>query len=175
METILKCAYCGKPHGQPQNHINRAIKVGAPLYCNRVCAGFGRRNHKAKAQKVEEKRIYDAEYRVKNRAMLKAKKSDYFQRTYDPKEAAVYRKKRMHLHVAYCRRPEYLKYKKVYDRKYRAKKDFGPLWESAVLLLQIEEEVNSRITRNEVYRQNGTQNKSIKRKREYAKIIGSQS
>jgi hypothetical protein len=39
--------------------------------------------------------------------MLKAKKRAYFERTYDPRKAAVERKKRMHLHVAYCREPRY--------------------------------------------------------------------
>lgn len=172
---MRNCAYCGKPHGQSVSSVNRAVKVGAPLYCNRVCAGFGRRSNKSKAEKIEEKRLYDLEYRKKNPAMLKEKKHEYFKRTYDPKKAAVYRKTRMPYHVEYCRRPEYRKYKTQYDQVYRAKKDFGPLWESALLVQQIETEILSRITRYEIYKQNGILNKSLQRKRDYGKVISSQS
>ena len=73
-----------------------------------------------KAQKVAEKRLYDMAYRAKNLERIKAGKRAYFQRTYDPREAAVERKKRMHLHVAYCRQPRYKAWKREYDRKYRA-------------------------------------------------------
>ena len=83
-ETVIKCAHCGKRVKQPTSAINRALRIGAPLYCDKVCAGLGRRTHKTKAQKVSEKRMYDMEYRRKNRRKLKAAKRAYFERTYDP-------------------------------------------------------------------------------------------
>ena len=66
---------------------------------------------------MEEKRLYDAAYRKKNLAMLKAKKRAYFKRTYDPVKAAIGRKARMARHVAYCRRPEYREWKRAYDKR----------------------------------------------------------
>jgi hypothetical protein len=69
---------------------------------------------------VSEKRIYDAAYRKKNRAKLKAIKRLYHKRTYDPVKAAIERKAKMKNHVEYCRRPEYKKYKSKYDAKRRA-------------------------------------------------------
>ena len=77
----------------------------------------------------KEKAAYDREYRKKNLAWIKAKKADYFQRTYDPVKAAKERKKRMPEHVEYCRQPKYRAYKRKYDRKRRASK-FGEFAEA---------------------------------------------
>lgn len=166
------CAHCGKPVKQPIGAINRALRMGLRLYCDKVCSGLGRRVEKSKAQKVEEKRVYDEQYRQRNLAMLKAKKAAYFQATYDPAKAAIGRKARMAQHVEYCQRPEYKAWKREYDRAYRAKADFGPFWESALLLLQVDEEVSSRMTKYEIYAANGTLNKSQQRKRDYENSVG---
>lgn len=164
---MKNCAWCGRPHGKEISAINRAKRIGAPLYCNRKCAGFGRRSNKSKSQKVEEKRLYDAAYRKRNLALLKAKKAAYFQRTYNPKKAAIERKKRMHLHVEYCRQPHYRAYKHDYDRVYLAKRRFGAYWEAALLVRQIDEEVQSRMSKYEIGLAHGTINKALKRRREY--------
>jgi hypothetical protein len=141
------------------------------IFCSLQCAGARRRLYKTKAQKIEEKRLYDIEYRAKNIDMLKAKKAAYYQRTRDPVREAAYRKKRMHLHVEYCRRPAYRVRKKTYDRAYRCKKFFGPYWEAASVLFDLENEINSRISRYEIYQQNGTLNKHLNRRREYERLI----
>lgn len=166
------CAQCGTLCDKPSGAVNRAREIGAPLYCNRTCAGLARRKHKTAAQKVEEKRLYDAEYRIKNATALKAKKAEYFQRTYDPATAAIERKKRMPHHVEYCRRPEYKAWKREYDAKYKAKADYGEFWEAAILATEIDREVVSRITKEEVRAINGTRNKSLERKRDYARLTG---
>lgn len=166
------CAHCGKPVTKTASHINRAAREGRRLFCGRVCMGLAKRINKTKAQKVVEKAAYDAEYRRKNRAMLKAKKAEYFQRTYDPAQAAIKRKARMARHIEYCRRPEYKAWKSAYDRAYRAKSDFGPFWEAAMLLQQIEEEVASRMSKYEIYSVNGTLNKALRRRREYENAVG---
>lgn len=168
------CAYCGKPHGQTMGAVNRAIAGGYRLYCGRKCSGLGRRKHKSKAQRVEEKRIYDAAYREKNRGKLKALKRAYFRRTYDPAKAAIQRKSRMHLHVEYCRRPEYRAYKRDYDAKYRAQCDYGPFWESGLYVIELDKEIKKRATFNEIAAAKGTVNKSLQRRREYERLNSSQ-
>jgi hypothetical protein len=92
----------------------------------------------------KEKAAYDREYRKKNRAMLKAKKAAYFQRTYDPQKAAKERKKRMPLHVEYCRQPKYKSWKKEYDKKRRGSK-FGDFKDAHDMLLALVNEIHKQM------------------------------
>lgn len=126
-------------------------------------------------QKKEIKRLYDIEYRKKNRELLKAKKAAWFQRDYDPVAAAVKRKKRMPLHVEYCRQPEYKKWKKKYDKEYRAKKMFGEFWQAFLIVMEINKEVLERASKYEMSYANGTLNKSQNRSREYERLISNKS
>ena len=89
----------------------------------------------------EAKADYDREYRRKNRARLKVAHAAYFQRTYDPKKAAIERKKNMPKHVEYCRQPEYKAWKKKYDKQCRSKK-FGDFAEAHQLLVELTKEIN---------------------------------
>lgn len=164
------CAHCGSEADRPTGHVKRSRARGHRLFCSRKCGGLGRRQHKPKAQKVFEKRLYDMEYRAKNRAMLKAKKHAYFRATYDPAKAAVERKRRMPKHVEYCRRPEYKKWKSNYDRQYRAR-EYGAWAECYLLLLDIDNEVNSRMSDYDVRMANGTLNKRQQRRREHGSLI----
>jgi hypothetical protein len=66
------------------------------------------------------------EYRAKNLEPSRQRRKRISRRLTTVKAAAEYRKQRMHLHVEYCRRPEYRAWKREYDRKYRAK-EFGAL------------------------------------------------
>lgn len=171
-----KCNYCGKTVKQPVSAINRAIKNGLSIYCDRVCSGYGRRTNKSEAQKKEEKRLYDMLYRDKNKEMLKEKKAKYFQDTYDPIKAAKERKKNMKRHVEYCRNPEYKSYKKKYDRLYRAKKEYGEEWGEVMnALLFLDDEVKSRSTRHEIYYTNGVAIKKQQRRRDYERLNSSKS
>lgn len=167
-----KCAHCRKPVKQPPSAINRALRAGLTIYCDRVCAGLARRKHKTKAQKVAEKKVYDAAYRLRDPAALKERKATYFKATYDPAKAAIERKANMARHVEYCRLPEYREWKAKYDKKYLAKRRYGPFDECALLLREIEEEVTSRMSRYEIYMANGTINKTQRRKREYETSVG---
>ena len=160
------CAHCGKTAEKPTGEVNRARKAGLRVFCDRRCSGLGRRKpFKPKAQRVAEKREYDAAYRVKNLAILKAKKRAYHKRTYDPAKERVARNKRMKWHVAYCRRPEYRSWKKGYDRKYRSKRLFGPFAEAAMLAVDLNREIKSRSSNYEIRLQNGTINKRQTRTR----------
>ncbi len=161
-----RCAHCGKTADKAAGHVKRARDRGLNLYCDRRCSGLGRRHHKTKAQRREEKRLYDIEYRANNPALLKAKKREYHKRTYDPAKAAVVRKANMTRHVEYCRQPEYRRKKKVYDRKHLAEKFFGPFAEAAMLLNDLNLEINGRMNRHEIRYQNGTTNKAQRRKRQ---------
>lgn len=163
-DVRVKCCHCGKKVTKRSIDVARARKAGHSLYCNRICSGLGRRLGKTKAEKVAAKRLYDMEYRAKNRAMLKAKKAEYFQRTYDPAKAAVERKKRMPQHVEYCRRPEYRAWKAKYDAKYRAQKDFGPFAEAAMLTNDLKREIKERITDYEIRQANEKGNTQIRRR-----------
>lgn len=161
------CAYCGKEAQQPNGAVNRAIRRGLPLHCNKLCSGMGRRKNKSKEQKVTEKRNYDIEYRSKNQAILKAKKKEYYQLTRDPIQEKEIRKKRMHLHIQYCQQPWYKEWKKEYDRKYLAKKHYGEYWESAVLITDLEVELEEKMSWYDRQIAKGTLNKSNQRRRDY--------
>lgn len=167
----LNCAHCQKPLHKSIREVNRARKIGANLYCDLRCAGMARRSGKTQEQKVEEKRLYDAAYRTKNREILKMKKSAYFQRTYDPVRAAKERKKRMRLHVEYCRQPRYKAWKREYDRKYRAR-EYGPFAEAYTLAINLNREIKSRMSSYEIRIQNQTLNKRQTRSRAAQEIAG---
>jgi hypothetical protein len=170
-KATFKCCYC-KKHGTKEiGLINRAKSINAPLFCGRVCFGLSRRIRKTIAQKKSEKAAYDREYRALNRIEIKRKKHEYFLRTYDPVAAAEERKKTMPRHVEQCRRPEYKEYKREYDRKLRAS-EYGEFAEAYMILLDVDREVNGRITDYETRVINGTLNKSLKRKRDYENSFG---
>lgn len=165
MNMKITCPHCGKTTDKPPNAVNRAKRDGVRIFCSRRCSGLGRRKGKTKAQIVEEKRLYDAEYRRKNLAMIKAKKAAYFKATYDPAKARTERKKTMPRHVEYCRRPEYRQWKSKYDRQYRSKKDYGPFAEAAMLATDLNREIKGRMTTHEIKWENETSNKSQFRRR----------
>lgn len=91
--------------------------------------------------KKERKAEYDRKYRKKNKERMKRSKAEYFKRTYDPVEAAKKRKKTMPKHVEYCRQPEYKKYKRQYDKKWRSAK-FGDFAESHLALVELLKEIH---------------------------------
>jgi hypothetical protein len=64
MPTV-QCSRCGADCEKSNGHINRARKVGAQLYCDKACAGRGRRVERTVEQKKAKKRDYDAQYRAK--------------------------------------------------------------------------------------------------------------
>ena len=167
----MKCDYCCRTLDRRLAEIKRAMKIGAAIYCDRKCSGMARRIPRTKAERVQAKRLYDAEYREKNRAMLKAKKRAHFERTYDPVKAARERKKRMHLHVAYCRQPRYKAWKRTYDEQYRAR-EYGPFAEAYMLTVRLNREVKTRMSNYEIRLENQTLNKRQSRTRAAAETPG---
>lgn len=167
----ITCAHCGKQSDKPASAVNRARAAGLSLYCDRVCSGLGRRKNKSLDQKREEKRLYDAEYRAKNRAMLKAKKAAYHRRTYDPEQARVDRKKRSAQHAEYCRRPEYREWKREYDRRHRAVKHYGEYADSFLLVMDIRAECLSQMSDYEMRHAKGRVAMTQQRKRDHARTL----
>lgn len=168
--TAIVCAYCGNRALKATGSVNRSLRKGAHIYCNRECAGKDRRIFKTKAQKMAEKAAYDAEYRRKNLARLKAEKAAWYQRTADREREREYRKRTMPRHVEYCRRPEYKAWKREYDRRYRAA-EYGPFADAFLVLQDLEAEIAQRASRYEIYTENGLINKSVRRKREYEQVV----
>lgn len=167
-DIIITCAHCGERKAKASGAVNRAKREGRPMFCNRKCFGLSRRQEPR--SDVEKKRLkaeYDRDYRARNAALLKIKKAKYFHETYNPEIARIDRKRRSKQHAEYCRRPEYKEWKRGYDRKYRAKKLYGPFAQAALLLADLDREILSRSSRYEVSYGNGTLNKSQNRKRSY--------
>jgi len=164
------CPQCGGLFESKTAHINRAAKIGAPLYCGRICAGLARRlkNPPTDEQRRAAKAAYDAKRRngPKREALL-AKKREYYYANHERISAALaeYRAAHMDRHIEYCRQPEYRAKKSVYDRKRRAEIQFGEFSEAALVLADIEREVAERASRYEIYSQNGTLNKAQQRRR----------
>jgi len=163
---IIKCEYCGKEIEKNIGHVNRARKLGMRLFCGQKCFGLFHRSNLTNEQKKEIKRLYDIEYRKKNREIIKERGKKYNESPAGRAMQKRSRKKFKKLHLEYCRTPEYRKWKSEYDRKHRAKKFYGEFWESAILLNQIEDMIPNR----EVKQQLQLNNKSLKRKRNYEKL-----
>lgn len=167
----FNCAQCGTLTDRPSGHVNRARARGNSLYCSKECSGLGRRKGLTVEQRKEAKRLYDIEYRARDPEGRKALKAEYYRRTHDPVREAEIRKKRMPLHVEYCRRPEYREWKRDYDRNYRAVKVYGDFAECFLLVQDIRDECLSRMSDYEIRMENGTLNKSLQRKRDYERSI----
>ena len=168
---IIACAYCGKEADKPVSAVNRARQAGLRLFCNKACAVLARRApFKTLQQKKDEKAAYDRIYREKKADLLKAKKAAAYQRKREDPEflqkEREYRKKNMHRHVEYCRRPEYKIYKATHDREYGAKKKYGEFWECAILIRDLRRECLERMTAYDIRQSNGLMNKAQRRKRE---------
>jgi hypothetical protein len=161
------CARCGKTADRPTGHVNRSRAAGMKLFCSRRCFGIARRKGKTKAQRREEKRLYDINYRATS-PTLKARRRAFHLRTYDPVKAAKVRKKQMPRHVEYCRQPWYKKWKSEYDARHRAK-EFGAFAEAYRLTVELNKEIKRRITNEDLEAskyQDRRRNKKQSRQRE---------
>jgi hypothetical protein len=166
----VACAQCGRIFEAETGRVNRAVKIGAPLYCGRVCAGLARRlkNPPTEEQRRAAKAAYDAERRNgPKRAEILAKKMNHYYSNHErlKAEQAIYRAAHMHRHVEYCRQPEYRVKKAEYDRRRRAELNFGDFSEAALLLADIEREIAEHASKYEIYLTNGTINKAQQRRR----------
>ena len=167
--VALLCPICGGAFAVQNRAHNRAVGRGAREYCGRACAGVARRSEASKPERVAAKAAYDAAYRAARAGEIKAAKAALHKATYDPAKAAVIRKARASWHNEYCRRPEYVAWKRDYDREYRAENEYGEFAECFLLAMDIREECLAQASDEEIRRQAGTFNKSQQRKRDYAR------
>lgn len=166
----IRCPQCHTLFVTKTAYFNRATKIGAPLYCGKVCAGLARRRKNPPT--AEERRIAKAAYDLERRngaqrAEILAKKRSHYYANHEriSTQLAAYRAAHMDRHVEYCRQPEYRAWKSVYDRRRRAEKDFGEFSEAALLLADVEREIAERASKYEIYLTNGTINKAQQRRR----------
>lgn len=171
---ITTCAYCGKQFEKSAGCLNRAISQGLNVYCDKKCAGLGRRTNETPEEKKVYKQWYDLfirASRTEGEYLLDLfQKAVYFHMDYaaNPEKYRQQRRDKQEAHNEYCRQPEYKVYKKGYDEQYRAKKDYGEYWECAIALKNLDKEIDYR----ESKRQNKIYNKSTtKRKRAWQKQL----
>ncbi len=173
----LVCCYCHKEFTVKENNVGqrkKSIRLGLPIYCGRECAGLGRRTKETPEEMKVYKQWYDLFIRASmtddERDLSRLQAAVLFHLDYaaKPEKYRQERQRKMPAHVEYCRQPEYKKYKKSYDESYRAKKNFGGYWECAIILKNIDNEIDYR----ESKRQNKIYNKSTsKRKRSWQKQL----
>lgn len=163
----LICGVCGCNYEKYIGHLNRANKLGVPVYCSMACAGIARRANKTTEQKKAEKATYDAGYRYYHKEGIKERKSAAFKIDYaaNPEKYKKERQRKRIYHSQYINTPEYKEWKRIYDEKYRAKKEYGEFSEAFLILQKLEAELDTRLIKLE----NGiTSNKSAqKRKRKW--------
>ena len=146
---VVTCNRCAKQFEAAAARVNRAVKIAAPLYCGKGCAGLARRlsNPPTDAERKAAKAAYDRNYRELVAEKRRTQRADYYatNRARILEGMAEYRKKRMPAHVEYCRRPEYRAYKHRYDRK-RKEQEYAEWAEAWRLLLDLEKEIRSQAT-----------------------------
>lgn len=175
---LITCPQCGCKTEKASGVVNRSRRLGWPVYCGRTCAGLAHRTNKSDAEKRAAKAEYDRKYRAAGGEELLAKKrSAYRDRLErDPEGLRAAQKSlrtlRRTAHAEYCRQPEYRAKKKTYDRQHRAHRFYGPFADAFLALQDLETEIAVRASRYEIYSQNGTLNKALRRKREYANSFG---
>lgn len=173
MKLSYPCYWCGETACREAGQLARSLRAGLELYCGRQCSGEARRVQRSDADKRALKASYDHQRRADLGDKLLAEKRAAYHAAVaaDPvgkraKEREV-RQRRMPSHVAYCRRPEYRKWKAGYDRQYRSRKEFGDFGEAAILLNDLCSEITTRSTFTERAILKGTLNKHQQRRRDY--------
>lgn|SRR6185312_1238192 len=167
----LVCEQCGKSFERRKAEQDYRDKNGVTMrvMCSLQCSADARKNGKTAEQRKAEKAEYDRVYRKQPEI---AKKHLEATKAFWKSDAGkAKRKARMHLHIEYCAKPEYKEKKKTYDQQYRAERMYGPEFAPAFLaLLNLETEIDSRMTNHEIRLLNGTFNKKQERRRDYERI-----
>lgn len=161
MEAI--CKHCGIVFEKRAGHLNRANKLGVPVFCSMEHFMESRRIERTTEEKKAIKKAYDKLYSKTEKRKASARK--YNQTPAGRARQKRNREQQKDAHLEYCRTPEYRAWKKEYDSLYTAKKSFGVFAEASLLLEQIAAIVDNR----EANKLKGTYNKTQKRKRSWLK------
>lgn len=156
------CTICGKPYQKKEGAYNRALKLGMNIFCSRACCGVSKRTS------IEDKKAKKAAYdkRVYNTPERKEARRRYFQKSYtsNPEKYRELRRAKYPKHLEYLNTPEYKAWKKEYDKKYIANKNYGVFSEAAIILIELESFLKQNMP-DELKFQMGITNKTQKRKR----------
>lgn len=164
------CPQCGKEAEKDTGDVNRAKKLGLPIYCNRTCAGLARRCNRTDEEKKKIKSDYDKQRTDRHELWYLLWRGFEFRLDYEenPEKYRKERQRKYKKHLEYLRTDKYKAWKKEYDLKYLAKKDFGIYWESAILLKELENQL-LKIRPDGIKFQMGITNKKQKRQRLWQK------
>ncbi|MDE3023574.1 MAG: hypothetical protein KGI54_17275 [Pseudomonadota bacterium] len=165
MKTV--CCNCTCEFDILTGHYNRAKKLGMNVYCGRTCAGIAHRKDISERQRKADKAAYNKARREREHDRINAQKRERYHATkeYRADILRAHRKKRASKHAEYCRRYEYREYKKDYDRKRLAKKNYGEFAEAALICRKVEEILDQQATKYDRRLVNGTLNKAQSRRR----------
>ena len=86
----------------------------------------------------EKKRLYDIEYRRKNKETIRNKNIIYNESEAGRAMQKRARDKQKESHLEYCRTDKYRKLKCAYDEKNLAKRKYGEYWECMILIKKID-------------------------------------
>lgn len=176
-----KCHYCGKQIEISIGQYNyRVLKHGLNVYCDRKCAGLGRRVNRTKEEQDLIQYFYWTFRQLSDPDRFKKQRAEYFKKDYaaKPEKYRKERQRRMKDHVEYCRQPKYREKKKVYDEQRVAKANYGEYWEAAIALHKLADIVDNRRAKQEQKTINKTQNrkryanKNTKRKELESCVMG---
>lgn len=139
----VKCAHCGRKFIKRRCDVERS--PNNRFFCSRKHTALYKKQ--PKSHHVERVRQYGIVYREDNSEWIKEKKAKHFKETYDPGAASINRKTPEYrkMHNEYLRQPKWVKYKKDYDRIYRAKRIAGIFWESYIICIDIHEEFRKQV------------------------------
>lgn len=168
-QTTIKCKFCG-------NDFQRAlatVKLHGAKFCSRRCSGQARVVPMTESERKAAKSEYDARRRngPERARILAEKRGDYYKnreryrRYWAKKRKQPGYKKMMRDYLAGYWTPELKALKKDYDRKFRAKRQFGPFWESHYLIQLINDEVLRQTTKYDCRISRGYYNKAQLRRR----------
>lgn len=163
---IIKCSHCGKDAEKHTGHVNRVLQMGNKLYCDKTCAGLGRRVERTIEEKKRIKSEYDKQRTDRHELWFLLWRAFEFRVDYEenPEKYKKERQRKYKKHLEYLQTDKYKEWKRKYDIKYLAKKEYGIYWESAILLKELEEHL-LKIRPDGIKFQMGIVNKKQKRQR----------
>jgi len=173
--TVCRWPGCGRTkfraRGLCGSHYNRATREGSLDQFPVMPPQWGPTGStEYRTRKAE----YDRQYRAVNRDELLARKRQhyhdnrerYLERGAKQRASAAYRTRHKAYLERYTATPEWKAHKREYDRLWRANSRHGPEWGPChVALMELLDELDSRMTWVERKQQAGTLNKSQRRKR----------
>ena len=163
------CKHCGIEFEKSVGHLNRANKEGRPVFCTMEHFRLSRRIERSDEEKKAIKAAYDKVYHKTEKRKASARKYNA-----TPAGRAMQKRQRdknKQSHLEYCRTPEYRARKVKYDQEHRSKKLYGEFWESAILLEEIDKHITAVADKHNLRIINGTFNKSIRRKRQWLRLL----